>query len=49
MNSITSFLILKSLDILIEFLRKEKIPEKIMQKIIEKINTIESIIFKWKY
>jgi len=46
MGPITSFLILKSLDMIIELLREEKIPEKIMQKIIERINQIESILFK---
>ena len=46
MNPITCFLILKSLDLIIEFLKTEKIPEKTLQKIVEKINTIESIIFK---
>lgn len=46
MGPITSFLILKSLDVIIEMLREEKIPEKVMQKIIERINKIESILFK---
>lgn len=46
MGPITSFLILKSLDMIIDVLREEKIPEKIMQKIIERINKIESILFK---
>lgn len=46
MNAITVFLILKSLDLIIEFLKKEKIPEKVLHQIVEKINQIESIIFK---
>jgi len=46
MSAITTFLILKSLDVIIELLKNEKIPEKVLQKIIEKINQIESIIFK---
>jgi len=46
MNSITCFLILKSLDLIIDFLKTEKIPEKILHQIVEKINQIESILFK---
>lgn len=46
MNAFTCFLILKSLDIIIELMKKEKIPEKTLQKIVEKINQIESILFK---
>jgi len=46
MNFITVFLILKSLDVIIELAKKEKIPEKVAEQIIEKINKIESIFFK---
>ena len=46
MNAITIFLILKSLDVIIELAKKEKIPEKVLHQILEKINCLESILFK---
>lgn len=46
MNTITFFLVLKSLDLIFDLVKKEKIPEKVAEQIIEKINKIESLMFK---
>lgn len=48
MNIITIFFILKSLDLIINVLKKEQIPEKILNQIIDKIDKIESLLYKDK-